>query len=183
MTLTSTLTWFSQALFHYSNTPPLHYSKCKNLCSDWSYGAPRANPWSPKNVPTYTPGRWSASVRKLRGSGGSSATLWNPPKHSTSIAAIVASRVTHSPTNKDMVSCVGGSKARNTTWLLRHMTKPERRVNSQLKSLDSRNEPLDSRDCPFGYGAKVHRTPCFTCNFFISQPSTMQTFLLSLLVL
>jgi len=55
-------------------------------------GAPRASPWSPKTIPTYAPGRRSASVRRRQGFGGSSAGERNPPKHGRSVAERVPIR-------------------------------------------------------------------------------------------
>jgi len=49
-------------------------------------GAPRASPWSPQTIPTYAPGRRSASVRRRQGFGGSSAGERNPPKHGRMVA-------------------------------------------------------------------------------------------------
>jgi hypothetical protein len=76
-------------------------------------GAPRASPWSPTNIPTYAPGRCSASARKRQGFGGSSAGWRNPPKHSRSIAVTVAAKVTHSSTTKAV-------PARRSTSIKRH---------------------------------------------------------------
>jgi hypothetical protein len=64
--------------------------------------------WSPKTIPTYAPGRLSASVRKRQGFGGSSASERNPPKHDRLIAEMVYRALTHSSTAKAVVSCVGG---------------------------------------------------------------------------
>jgi hypothetical protein len=89
------------------------------------YWAPRSSPclraevgfstqaWSPRTVPTYAPGRWSASVRKRQGFGGSSSGERNPPKHGGSIAARFLSGVTHSSTAKALVFCVGGRRQKS----------------------------------------------------------------------
>ena len=62
----------------------------------------------PKTIPTYAPGRRSASVRRRQGFGGSSAVERNPPKHDRLIAEMVYYGSTHSSTGKAVVSCVGG---------------------------------------------------------------------------
>src|SRR4030042_5860566 len=91
----------------------------EEICAPLRNGAPRASPWFPKTVPTYAPGRWSASVRKRQGSrlpknlfgeqvGGSPADQQNPPKHDRIIAYEDSIGVTHSSTAKAVVSCVGG---------------------------------------------------------------------------
>ena len=64
------------------------------------HGAPRASPWSPTNIPTYAPGRCSASARKRQGFGGSSAGWRNPPKHSRYVGVIIISKITHSSAAK-----------------------------------------------------------------------------------
>ena len=61
-----------------------------------------------KNIPTYACLRVAALAKAGRGFGGSSAALRNPPKHVRLIAAIVASKITHSSLAKAVVSSVGG---------------------------------------------------------------------------
>jgi hypothetical protein len=62
----------------------------------------------PKTIPTYAPGRRSASVRRRQGFGGSSVGERNPPKHDRLIAEMVYHALTHSSTAKAAVSCVDG---------------------------------------------------------------------------
>jgi len=69
----------------------------------------------PKTIPTYAPGRRSASVRRRQGFGGSSAVERNPPKHSRFIVAIVTSRVTHSSSDA-IVHGYGRRRPRPRPW-------------------------------------------------------------------
>ena len=98
----SNVTTPSLISFNRTSAPPRLGCILDNIFSTFSFnsrpilaipdGAPRASPWSPTNIPTYAPGRCSASARKRQGFGGSSADSRNPPKHSRSIAVTVAAR-------------------------------------------------------------------------------------------
>jgi hypothetical protein len=82
-------------------------------------GQPRrlTNPLFSNTMNKLNTGKWSPTGKPVvpnkhthlrQGFGGSSAGWRNPPKHSRSIAVMIAAKVTHSSTAKGVVSCVGG---------------------------------------------------------------------------